>query len=141
MGGSGFSTVINFSECTFGGALCGGRDRWVLSCVGLARPRILVHLKIGLLAGHRRRGRTCSAAHAQFKCAKRKQGAKTMVESELFDKGLETRRKVLGSAYVDANLAGSDEFMMTFQRAVTELAWGYAWGRPGLDLKVRSILT
>jgi len=64
-----------------------------------------------------------------------------MVESELFDKGLETRRQVLGSAYVDANLAGSDEFMMTFQRAVTELAWGYAWSRPGLDLKVRSILT
>jgi hypothetical protein len=22
--------------------------------------------------------------------------------------------------------------MMTFQRAVTELAWGYAWSRPGL---------
>jgi 4-carboxymuconolactone decarboxylase len=31
--------------------------------------------------------------------------------------------------------------MMTFQRAVTELAWGYAWSRPGLDLKTRSILT
>ena len=30
---------------------------------------------------------------------------------------------------------------MTFQRAVTELAWGYAWSRPGLDLKTRSILT
>jgi len=42
---------------------------------------------------------------------------------------------------VDANLAGSDEFMMTFQRAVTELAWGHAWSRPGLDRKTRSILT
>jgi 4-carboxymuconolactone decarboxylase len=50
-----------------------------------------------------------------------------MVDSELFEKGLETRRQVLGAKYVDANLAGSDEFMMTFQRAVTELAWGYAW--------------
>ena len=30
---------------------------------------------------------------------------------------------------------------MTFQRAVTELAWGYAWSRPGLDQKTRSILT
>src|SRR6266478_3516538 len=63
-----------------------------------------------------------------------------MVESELFTKGLETRRQVLGAKYVDANLAGSDEFMMTFQRAVTELAWGYAWSRPGLDRKARSIL-
>ena len=64
-----------------------------------------------------------------------------MVESELFTKGLETRRQVLGAKYVDVNLAGSDDFMMTFQHAVTELAWGYAWIRPGLDQKTRSILT
>ena len=64
-----------------------------------------------------------------------------MADNELFEKGLETRIKVLGAEYVDANLAGSDEFMMTFQRAVTELAWGYAWSRPGLDQKTRSILT
>jgi 4-carboxymuconolactone decarboxylase len=64
-----------------------------------------------------------------------------MVESELFAKGLETRKRVLGEKYVEANLASSDEFMMTFQRAVTELAWGYAWSRPGLDQKTRSILT
>jgi hypothetical protein len=29
-----------------------------------------------------------------------------MVDSELFEKGLETRRQVLGAKYVDANLAG-----------------------------------
>ena len=34
-----------------------------------------------------------------------------------------------------------NDFMMTFQRAVTELAWGYAWSRPGLDQKTRCILT
>ena len=34
-----------------------------------------------------------------------------------------------------------NDFMMTFQRAVTELAWGYAWSRPGLDQRTRSILT
>ena len=49
-----------------------------------------------------------------------------MPDEELFEKGLKTRRQVLGAKYVDANLAGSDDFMMTFQRAVTELAWGYA---------------
>ena len=48
---------------------------------------------------------------------------------------------MLGDKYVDANLAASDDFMMTFQRAVTELAWGYAWSRSGLDQKTRSILT
>ena len=42
--------------------------------------------------------------------------------------------------YVDANLADTDEFMMAFQRVVTEWAWGYAWSRPGLDRKTRSML-
>lgn len=63
------------------------------------------------------------------------------MDNELFEKGLETRKQVLGAEYVDANLAHSDDFMMTFQRAVTELAWGYAWSRPGLHRKTRSILT
>ena len=64
-----------------------------------------------------------------------------MGEDQLFEKGLKTRKQVLGADYVDANLARSDEFMMEFQHAVTELAWGYAWSRPGLDHKTRSILT
>jgi len=63
-----------------------------------------------------------------------------MSESQLFDRGLEKRRDVLGSEYVDASLSESDEFMMAFQRAVTELAWGWAWSRPGLDDKTRSMI-
>ena len=63
-----------------------------------------------------------------------------MPESQLFERGLETRRDVLGSEYVDASLSESDEFMMAFQRAVTELAWGWAWSRPGLDAKTRSMI-
>jgi 4-carboxymuconolactone decarboxylase len=63
-----------------------------------------------------------------------------MAESELFQRGLQARRDVLGAEYVDANLADSDEFMMAFQRVVTEWAWGYAWSRPGLDRKTRSML-
>jgi 4-carboxymuconolactone decarboxylase len=38
-----------------------------------------------------------------------------MADNDLFEKGLKTRKQVLGSKYVDANLAGSDHFMMTFQ--------------------------
>ena len=63
-----------------------------------------------------------------------------MSESGLFERGLERRRHVLGSEYVDASLSESDEFMMAFQRAVTELAWGWAWSRPGLDAKTRSMI-
>jgi 4-carboxymuconolactone decarboxylase len=63
-----------------------------------------------------------------------------VAESELFERGLQRRREVLGTGYVDANLRDSDEFMMTFQRAVTEVAWGWAWSRPGLDTKSRCMI-
>jgi 4-carboxymuconolactone decarboxylase len=64
-----------------------------------------------------------------------------MNEKDLHSTGLDTRRDVLGHGYVDASLAGSDEFMMAFQDAVTEIAWGYAWSRPGLDRRSRLMLT
>jgi 4-carboxymuconolactone decarboxylase len=54
---------------------------------------------------------------------------------------MEIRREVLGNEYVDNNLAGSDEFMMTFQRIVTELAWGYAWNGTALNKKTKSMLS
>jgi 4-carboxymuconolactone decarboxylase len=63
-----------------------------------------------------------------------------VANNELFEKGLEIRREVLGAEYVDANLAGADDFLMGFQRLLTEWAWGYAWSRPGLDRKTRSML-
>ena len=43
-----------------------------------------------------------------------------MAGSELFDKGLQARREVLGAEYVDGSLASSDDFMMAFQRITTE---------------------
>ena len=64
-----------------------------------------------------------------------------MQDSQRFTRGLEIRREVLGSEYVDNNLAGSDEFMMTFQHIVTELAWGLAWDGAALDKKTKSILS
>jgi 4-carboxymuconolactone decarboxylase len=63
-----------------------------------------------------------------------------VAESELFEKGLHVRREVLGAEYVDAILAESDDFVMTFQRIVTEWAWGYAWSSQGLDHRTRSML-
>ncbi|MEZ5785169.1 MAG: carboxymuconolactone decarboxylase family protein [Xanthobacteraceae bacterium] len=63
-----------------------------------------------------------------------------MAESEHFEKGLSIRRDVLGAEYVDASLAKADDFMMAFQRITTEWCWGYAWSRPGLDRKTRSML-
>ena len=59
---------------------------------------------------------------------------------ELFDRGLVARREVLGPAYVDKSLESANDFMMAFQRMTTEWCWGYAWTRPGLDRKTRSLL-
>ncbi|WP_144639322.1 carboxymuconolactone decarboxylase family protein [Bordetella genomosp. 13] len=59
---------------------------------------------------------------------------------DLFDEGLKLRREVLGAEYVDGSLARANDFMMAFQRITTEWCWGYAWGRPGLDHKTRSML-
>jgi 4-carboxymuconolactone decarboxylase len=63
-----------------------------------------------------------------------------MAESAQFEKGLEVRRKVLGTEYVDGGLAKADDFMMAFQRITTEWCWGYAWSREGLSHKTRSML-
>ena len=63
-----------------------------------------------------------------------------MSHSDQFNKGLEVRRKVLGTEYVDGSLARADDFMMAFQNITTEWCWGYAWTRPGLDYKTRSML-
>jgi 4-carboxymuconolactone decarboxylase len=60
--------------------------------------------------------------------------------AELFERGLTLRREVLGSDYVDKSLNGSNDYMMAFQRLTTEWCWGYAWTRPGLDRKTRSLI-
>ncbi|MFA7437794.1 carboxymuconolactone decarboxylase family protein [Castellaniella sp.] len=58
----------------------------------------------------------------------------------LFQKGLSTRREVLGPDYVDGSLQKANDFMMSFQHITTEWCWGYAWNRPGLERKIRSML-
>ena len=60
--------------------------------------------------------------------------------SERFERGLKTRREVLGGAYVDASIDKATEFNWPMQELVTEYCWDEIWNRPGLDRKSRSIL-
>jgi 4-carboxymuconolactone decarboxylase len=60
--------------------------------------------------------------------------------SELFEKGLKTRREVLGAEYVDAAIRGADSFTQELQEYVTANCWGEIWNRPGLDRRTRSFL-
>jgi 4-carboxymuconolactone decarboxylase len=65
---------------------------------------------------------------------------KMSAKSPLFENGLKVRREVLGADYVDKSLATANEFMQAFQDITTEWCWGYAWTRPGLDRKTRSMI-
>lgn len=62
------------------------------------------------------------------------------MNKEAFDKGLATRRAVLGAEYVDHSLKNADDFNMPMQELVTEYCWNEIWNRPGLDRKTRSFL-
>lgn len=57
-----------------------------------------------------------------------------------FDKGLKTRREVLGADYVDNAIASADDFNRDLQQMVTEYAWNGIWNRPGLDRRTRSLI-
>ena len=59
---------------------------------------------------------------------------------DLFDKGLEVRKAVVGAAYVERSLASADDFMMAFQELVTKFCWGHVWTREGLSRRDRSLL-
>lgn len=57
-----------------------------------------------------------------------------------FEKGLKTRREVLGADYVDSSIQNADDFNRPMQELVTEYCWNEIWNRPGLDRRSRSML-
>lgn len=63
-----------------------------------------------------------------------------LMNKDLFEKGLKTRREVLGADYVDSSIKNADEFNMAMQELTTQYCWGDIWNRPGLDRKTRSFL-
>lgn len=60
--------------------------------------------------------------------------------TEAFERGLKTRREVLGDVYVDASLDKATDFSWPMQKLVTEYCWDEIWNRPGLGRRERSIL-
>jgi len=64
----------------------------------------------------------------------------TAMNRDAFEKGLKTRREVLGAEYVDQSIRNADAFNLPLQELVTEYCWNEIWNRPGLDRKTRSIV-
>lgn len=61
--------------------------------------------------------------------------------SKDFDKGLATRRQVMGDDFVDRAFGNATPFTQPIQEYITRNAWGDVWQRPGLDLRTRSLIT
>lgn len=62
------------------------------------------------------------------------------MDKALRDKGLATRKAVLGEEYVNKSLASADDFNRPFQEILNEYCWGLAWGDERLPHKTRSIM-
>ena len=57
-----------------------------------------------------------------------------------YDKGMATRRKVLGDAWVDKSLRTLSDFNREFQDLITRYAWNEIWNRPGIPQRTRRMI-
>lgn len=63
------------------------------------------------------------------------------MSDELFEEGMAARRAYFGDAAVDKAMADQSVFNQEFQDFNTRNVWGAVWARPGLDFRMRSLLT
>lgn len=57
-----------------------------------------------------------------------------------YERGMRTRREVLGAEHVDRAMSAASDFARPIQELLTEYCWGEIWTRPGLDRRTRSML-
>ena len=57
-----------------------------------------------------------------------------------YDRGMKTRRKVLGDEWVDRAERTKTRFNAEFQELITRYAWDEIWNRKGLDRRTRRML-
>jgi 4-carboxymuconolactone decarboxylase len=60
--------------------------------------------------------------------------------TDAFQKGLKTRRKVLGDEWVDKAMKNVTPFNAEFQDLITRYAWNEIWNRPRIPHKVRRMM-
>jgi 4-carboxymuconolactone decarboxylase len=60
--------------------------------------------------------------------------------NEVFERGLEIRKSILGAEFVENSFKTADDFNLPMQELTTEYCWGAIWGRDGLPRKTRSLL-
>ena len=62
------------------------------------------------------------------------------MSKEAYERGMKTRRKVLGDEWVDRAEKNKTPFTADFQELLTRFAWNEIWNRPGLDHPTRRML-
>ena len=60
------------------------------------------------------------------------------MSDEARERGMRTRREVLGDEHVDRALERASDLSADFQDLITRYAWDEIWNRPGLDRRTRS---
>jgi len=60
------------------------------------------------------------------------------MSQDLYARGMEIRKAVLGKDYV--SIAGADDFSRPMLELATEYCWGRIWSRPGLERRERSLI-
>jgi 4-carboxymuconolactone decarboxylase len=63
------------------------------------------------------------------------------MQDEQYQRGLATRREVMGDEFVDRALGSATPFTQPIQDHISRAAWGDVWQRDGLDRKTRSLIT
>ena len=63
-----------------------------------------------------------------------------MSRDDTYEKGMKTRRKALGDAWVDRAERTKTAFNEDFQDLITRYCWHEIWNRKGLDRPVRRML-
>ena len=63
------------------------------------------------------------------------------MNSEAFERGMALRRQVFGDDLVNHMISTTEPWREDWQKYVVENLWDGIWGRPGLALKTRSLIT
>ena len=63
-----------------------------------------------------------------------------MAKDDAYQRGMKTRRKVLGDEWVDRAEKTKTPFNADFQELLTRYAWNEIWNRPGLDHRTRRMI-
>lgn len=62
------------------------------------------------------------------------------MSKDQYDRGMKTRRKVLGDEWVDRAERTKTPFNAEFQELITRYAWDEVWNRPRIPHKVRRMI-